>query len=101
VAAHPRASKTAIGSSGLEPRRARAASREDSASGLSSPFFGHECSDRSQGCRTAIETAQSGLDCSVLKGLPGKTVILRVIDLNDHAVETPGTVAERIRRALP
>jgi 5-methyltetrahydropteroyltriglutamate--homocysteine methyltransferase len=49
----------------------------------------------------SIETAQSGLDCSVLEGLPGKTIILGVIDLDDVTVETPETVAERIRRALP
>ena len=49
----------------------------------------------------SIETAQSGLDCAVLEGLPGKTIILGVIDLDDQAVETPETVAERIRRALP
>ena len=49
----------------------------------------------------SIETAQSGLDCSVLADLPGKTIILGVIDLDDPAVETPETVAERIRRALP
>jgi 5-methyltetrahydropteroyltriglutamate--homocysteine methyltransferase len=49
----------------------------------------------------SIETAQSNLDCAVLKSLPGKKIILGVIDLNDMAVETPGRVAERIRRALP
>ena len=49
----------------------------------------------------SIETAQSNLDCSVLEGLPGKTVILGVLNLDDHAVESPETVAERIRRALP
>ena len=38
----------------------------------------------------SIETAQSGLDCSVLSSLDGKTIILGVIDLNDPAVETPG-----------
>ena len=51
--------------------------------------------------QVSIETAQSGLDCSVLKTLPGKTVILGVLDLSDMAVETPETVAARIRRALP
>ncbi len=56
----------------------------------------------SVGCdQISIETAQSGLDCSVLEDLPGKTIILGVIDLDDPAVETPETVAERIRRALP
>jgi 5-methyltetrahydropteroyltriglutamate--homocysteine methyltransferase len=51
--------------------------------------------------QVSIETAQSNLDCSVLKTLPGKKVILGVIDLNDMTVETPQKVAERIRRALP
>src|SRR5262249_34461916 len=49
----------------------------------------------------SIETAQSGLDCSVLEALEGKTIILGVLDLNDHAVESPGQVAERARKALP
>ena len=53
-------------------------------------------------CRqVSIETAQSNLDCSVLESLPGKTIILGVIDLNDTTVETPEKVAARIRRALP
>ena len=49
----------------------------------------------------SIETAQSNLDTSVLEKLRGKTVILGVLDLSDMAVETPDTVAARIRRALP
>ena len=49
----------------------------------------------------SIETAQSKLDCSVLEKLPGKTIILGVLDLSDLTVETPETVAARIRRALP
>ena len=53
-------------------------------------------------CRqVSIETAQSNLDCSVLRTLPGKKIILGVIDLNDMTVETPAKVADRIRRALP
>ena len=53
-------------------------------------------------CRqVSIETAQSDLDCSVLESLPGKTIILGVIDLNDVTVEPPEKVAARIRRALP
>src|SRR5512143_739965 len=51
--------------------------------------------------QVSIETAQSGLDCSVLAKLPGKTIILGVLDLSDMVVETPETVAARIRRALP
>src|SRR5688572_27331595 len=56
------------------------------------------------GCSCAqvsIETAQSGLDCSVLGELPGKKILLGVIDLNDMTIETPEQVAARIRRALP
>jgi 5-methyltetrahydropteroyltriglutamate--homocysteine methyltransferase len=49
----------------------------------------------------SIETAQSGLDCSVLPALDGKTIILGVLDLNDVTVETPEVVADRVRRALP
>jgi 5-methyltetrahydropteroyltriglutamate--homocysteine methyltransferase len=51
--------------------------------------------------QVSIETAQSSLDCSVLAKLPSKTIILGVLDLSDMAVETPETVAARIRRALP
>jgi 5-methyltetrahydropteroyltriglutamate--homocysteine methyltransferase len=49
----------------------------------------------------SIETAQSSLDCSVLQKLRGKTIVLGVLDLSTHEVETPETVAGRIRRALP
>jgi 5-methyltetrahydropteroyltriglutamate--homocysteine methyltransferase len=49
----------------------------------------------------SVETGQSNLDCSVLAELPGKKIILGVIDLGDHTVETPDVVADRIRRALP
>jgi len=51
--------------------------------------------------QVSIETAQSNLDCAVLKGLPGKKIILGVIDLGTHEIETPELVARRIRRALP
>src|ERR1700730_11922078 len=49
----------------------------------------------------SIETAQSSLDCSVLAQLEGKTIILGVLDLSTHQIETPEIVAGRIRRALP
>ena len=49
----------------------------------------------------SIETAQPSLDCSVLEKLRGKTIILGVLDLGKHEVETPETVARRIRCALP
>src|SRR6202790_1120990 len=48
----------------------------------------------------SIETAQSSLDCSVLSKLPGKTIILGVLDLSTHQIETPEIVAGRIHRAL-
>ena len=37
----------------------------------------------------------------MLQKLPGKTIILGVLDLSTHDIETPETVAERIRRTLP
>jgi 5-methyltetrahydropteroyltriglutamate--homocysteine methyltransferase len=48
----------------------------------------------------SIETAQSNLDVSILDKLPGKTIILGVLDLSDMSIETPEVVASRIRRAL-
>jgi 5-methyltetrahydropteroyltriglutamate--homocysteine methyltransferase len=51
--------------------------------------------------QVSVETAQSNLDCSALEGLRGKKVILGVIDLSTHEIETPELVASRIRRALP
>ena len=51
--------------------------------------------------QVSIETAQSKLDCSVLQKLAGKTIILGVVDLGNHQVETAEAVAARIRRALP
>jgi len=54
------------------------------------------------GCKqVSIETAQSGLDCSVLAKLSGKQIMVGAIDLNDMNVETPEQVVERIKRALP
>jgi 5-methyltetrahydropteroyltriglutamate--homocysteine methyltransferase len=49
----------------------------------------------------SVETAQPDLDLSVLAELPMKTIILGVINLDDRAVETPETVAQRIERAFP
>ncbi|GAA4790088.1 methionine synthase [Actinomycetospora chlora] len=48
----------------------------------------------------SIETAQSGLDLGVLRDLTDKTIILGVLDLSDPAVESPGVVASRARRAF-
>jgi 5-methyltetrahydropteroyltriglutamate--homocysteine methyltransferase len=49
----------------------------------------------------SIETAQANLDVSVLGELTGKTIILGVLALHTAEVESPQTVAERLRRALP
>jgi 5-methyltetrahydropteroyltriglutamate--homocysteine methyltransferase len=51
--------------------------------------------------QVSLETAQSNLDCSVLARLPGKKIVLGVIDLSTPDVESPQTVADRVRRALP
>ena len=48
----------------------------------------------------SIETAQSNLDTTILESLPGKTIIVGVLDLGDTTVETADVVADRIRRAL-
>ncbi|HXE17040.1 MAG TPA: 5-methyltetrahydropteroyltriglutamate--homocysteine methyltransferase [Stellaceae bacterium] len=49
----------------------------------------------------SIEAAQPRMDLGVLKGLSNKTIILGVIDLGTHDIETPEEVAKRIERALP
>ncbi len=51
--------------------------------------------------QVSIETAQSGLDTSVLAALSDKTVMVGVVDLSDPAVEDVETVVARVRRALP
>ncbi len=60
------------------------------------PEFAHTCVKQ-----VSIETAQSNLDTSILAALPDKTIILGVLDLSTHDIETPEIVAERIERALP
>jgi 5-methyltetrahydropteroyltriglutamate--homocysteine methyltransferase len=53
------------------------------------------------GCnQISIETAQSNLDCSILKRLPGKQIMVGCIDLDDQSIETPEVVAARVRKAL-
>jgi 5-methyltetrahydropteroyltriglutamate--homocysteine methyltransferase len=52
-------------------------------------------------CRQiSVETAQSHLDCEVLSHLAGKQIMVGAIDLADMTVESPETVAARVRRAL-
>ncbi|MEC7488815.1 MAG: uroporphyrinogen decarboxylase family protein [Pseudomonadota bacterium] len=48
----------------------------------------------------SIETAQSGLSLDILKTLSTKKIILGVLDLSTDEIETPETVAIRIREAL-
>ena len=50
--------------------------------------------------QVSIETAQPRLDCSVLKSLSSKKIMVGCIDLSTSEVETPQTVAGRIRKAL-
>ena len=48
----------------------------------------------------SIEAAQPKIDLGVLKDLAGKSILLGVLSLGDKSVETPETVAERIRAGL-
>lgn len=48
----------------------------------------------------SIEAAQPRIDLAVLEKLPDKTIILGVIDNDDPEIESPETVAARIRAAL-
>jgi len=57
--------------------------------------------EHSAASQISIETAQSELDCAVLKKLPSKQIVLGVIDLANMDIESPAVVAARIRRALP
>jgi 5-methyltetrahydropteroyltriglutamate--homocysteine methyltransferase len=50
--------------------------------------------------QVSIETAQSNLDCSVLKTLPGKKVMVGCVDLSDPKVETPQTIVARVKKAM-
>ena len=56
--------------------------------------------DRCAATHVSIEAAQPRLDLAVLRGLPSKTIIVGVIDLEDPSVESPAVVADRIRAAL-
>ena len=50
--------------------------------------------------QVSVETAQPKLDPDELVPLEGKQIMVGVLDLNDPNIETPATVADRIRRAL-
>jgi 5-methyltetrahydropteroyltriglutamate--homocysteine methyltransferase len=55
---------------------------------------------RSSVDQISVECAASGVDPAVLKEAGGKDLAVGVIDVGSEEVETPETVAERIRRAL-
>jgi 5-methyltetrahydropteroyltriglutamate--homocysteine methyltransferase len=48
----------------------------------------------------SIETAQSRLDCEVLRHFQEQTIILGVLDLSTAEVESPEVIVERAERAL-
>jgi 5-methyltetrahydropteroyltriglutamate--homocysteine methyltransferase len=73
-----------------------AAAVKDKPSGYS--FLGQLA--ESNASQISIEAAQPRLDLSVLKALPGKSVMLGVIDLGTESVESPEQVAGRIREGL-
>jgi 5-methyltetrahydropteroyltriglutamate--homocysteine methyltransferase len=67
------------------------------------PSTGYSFLGQLEGCaadQISIEGAQSKLDPEILKTLPSKTIIWGVIDLGSPEIETPETVAARIRRGL-
>jgi len=48
----------------------------------------------------SFEAAQPKLDLAVLQELPTKTIILGVLDLSDRRIETPESIAAKLREAL-
>ena len=48
----------------------------------------------------SLEFAEPGLDPAILAGLPGKSILLGVIDAGTDEVERPEMVAARLRAAL-
>jgi 5-methyltetrahydropteroyltriglutamate--homocysteine methyltransferase len=62
------------------------------------PFLGELGACRAT--HLSLEAAQPDLDPAVLREVPGKTIILGVLDLGSSEAETPALVAGRIRKAL-
>jgi 5-methyltetrahydropteroyltriglutamate--homocysteine methyltransferase len=56
--------------------------------------------DRSRATQVSIEAAQPRLDLAALAGLPSKTIVLGVLDLDDPTPETADVVARRLEAAL-
>jgi len=48
----------------------------------------------------SIEAAQPHLDLGILADLSAKTIVLGVVDLSTNEIETPATLADRLRPAL-
>lgn len=48
----------------------------------------------------SFEAAQPNLDLAVLQELPTKTIVLGVLDLSDRRIETPESIATKLREAL-
>jgi 5-methyltetrahydropteroyltriglutamate--homocysteine methyltransferase len=48
----------------------------------------------------SIEATQPKLDLAVLREFPTKTIILGVLDLSDRRIESPETIAAKLREAL-
>jgi 5-methyltetrahydropteroyltriglutamate--homocysteine methyltransferase len=55
---------------------------------------------RAQVDQYSLEFAEPGLPAKLLEGLPGKTIQLGVVDTGTDEVESPQTVANRLRDAL-
>ena len=51
--------------------------------------------------RISVETAQPGLDCSVLKELPDHSIMLGVLNLGTEEVDSVDQIIARVERALP
>ncbi len=56
--------------------------------------------DKCDATAISIEAAEPQLDPEILRLLPSKDVVFGVIDLGNQEVETPATVADRLRGAL-
>jgi 5-methyltetrahydropteroyltriglutamate--homocysteine methyltransferase len=55
---------------------------------------------KTRAAQISIEAAEPRLDLAILRDLPGKSVMVGVLDLGDAAVETPEIIVDRIEAAL-
>jgi 5-methyltetrahydropteroyltriglutamate--homocysteine methyltransferase len=83
------------GYGGEEVKAWKSANRDWSHYEVSLPLVAQTAIDQ-----IAIETAASKVDVGVTELLQGKDVLLGVIDVGSEIVETPETVAQRLRAAL-